>query len=92
MSCGVGRRRGLDPALLWPWCGLAAVALMRPLGGELPCAAALAPKRNKSWLCSCDLVFNCEGKKGHPSVHKSCKNTEQGGKKRSVISTESFNN
>ena len=26
MSCGVGRRRGSDPVLLWLWCRLAAVA------------------------------------------------------------------
>ena len=26
MSCGVGRKCGLDPALLWLWCRLAAAA------------------------------------------------------------------
>ena len=30
MSCGVGRRGGSDPALLWLWCRLAAVALIDP--------------------------------------------------------------
>ena len=28
MSCGVGSRHGLDPALLWLWCKLAAAALI----------------------------------------------------------------
>ena len=31
VSCGVGRRLGSDPTLLWLWCRLAAVALIRPL-------------------------------------------------------------
>ena len=30
MSCCVGRRHGLDPALLWLWCRPAAVALIGP--------------------------------------------------------------
>ena len=38
MCCGVGRRRGSDPALLWLWCRLAATALIRPLAWEPPCA------------------------------------------------------
>jgi len=37
-SCGVGRRCGLDPALLWLWCRLAAAAPIRPLAWEPPCA------------------------------------------------------
>ena len=28
VSCGVGRRCGLDPVLLWPWRRLAATALI----------------------------------------------------------------
>ena len=28
MSCGVGRRQGLDLALLWLWCRLATPALI----------------------------------------------------------------
>ena len=39
MSCGVGHRRGSDPALLWLWYGLAAAALIRPLAWEPPYAA-----------------------------------------------------
>ena len=26
VSCGVGRRRGSDPKLLWPWCRPAATS------------------------------------------------------------------
>ena len=47
MSCGVGRRRGLDLALLWLWCRLAAVALIRPLAWEPPYAMGAALKRQK---------------------------------------------
>ena len=35
-SCGVCRRRGSDPALLWLWCRLVAVAPIRPLAWEPP--------------------------------------------------------
>ena len=31
VSCGVGRRHGSDPALLWLWHRLAAAALIQPL-------------------------------------------------------------
>ena len=47
-SCGVGRRRGSDLVLLWLWCSrLAAVAPIRPLAWEPPCAATAALKRQK---------------------------------------------
>ena len=36
MSCGVGRRRGLDPVLLWLWHRLVATAPIRPLAWEPP--------------------------------------------------------
>ena len=42
---GVRHRRGSDPALLWLWCRLAAVAPIRPLTWELPCAMGSALKR-----------------------------------------------
>ena len=45
VSCGVGRRRGPDLELLWLWCRLAAVALIRPLVWEPPYAAGVALKR-----------------------------------------------
>ena len=47
MSCGVGHRRGSDPALLWLWCGPAAVALFGPLAWELPYVAGVALKAKK---------------------------------------------
>ena len=48
MSCGVGRRLGLDPSLLWLWCRPAATALIRPLGWEPPYAVGAALKRQKT--------------------------------------------
>ena len=58
MSCGVGRRHGLDLALLWLWRRPAAVAPIRPLAWEPPSAAGTAlekaerPKKikNKQFL------------------------------------------
>ena len=47
MSCGVGRRHGLDPALLWLWRRLAATALIRPLAREPPYAAGAAQEMAK---------------------------------------------
>ena len=48
MSCGVGRRLGLDLALLWLWCRPAATAPIRPLDWEPPYAAGVALKRQKT--------------------------------------------
>ena len=48
VSCGIGRRFGSDPPLLWLWCRLAAAALIRPLAWELPgyvVGAALKSKK-----------------------------------------------
>ena len=42
VSCGVGCRLGLDPALLWLWHRLAATAPIRPLAWETPYAAGAA--------------------------------------------------
>ena len=56
MSCGVGRRRGPDPELLWLWCRLAAAVPIRPLAWEPLYAAGAAPEKTKkiekkkSWL------------------------------------------
>ena len=48
MSCGVGRRCGLDPALLWLWRRLAAVAPIGPVAWELPYVVGVALKsKNK---------------------------------------------
>ena len=43
MSCGVGRRYGSDPELLWP----VATALIRPLAWEPPYAMGVALKDKK---------------------------------------------
>ena len=43
MSCGVGRRRGSDPVLLW----LSATAPIRPLAWEPPYAAEAALEKGK---------------------------------------------
>ena len=47
MSCGVGRRRGLDPMLLWLWRRLAATAPIRPLAWEPPYDAGVAQEMAK---------------------------------------------
>jgi len=47
MSCGVGCRFSLDPALLWLWHRLVAIAPIGPLAWEPPYAAGVALKRQK---------------------------------------------
>ena len=47
MSCGVGRRRGLHPALLWPWCRPVATAAIQPLAWEPPYAMEAALEKAK---------------------------------------------
>ena len=47
MGCGVGGRRSLDLVLLWLWCTLAAVALIRGLAWEPPYAVGVALKEKK---------------------------------------------
>ena len=47
MRCGVGRRRGSDPALLWLWRSLAATAPIRPLAWERPYAMGTALQKAK---------------------------------------------
>ena len=42
MSCGVGRRHGSDPALLWLWRRPVATAPIQPLAWEPPYAAGAA--------------------------------------------------
>ena len=42
VSCGVGHIHGLDPALLWLWHRLAAVAPIQPLAWEPPYAESAA--------------------------------------------------
>ena len=47
MSCGVGRRRGEDPSLLWLWHRLVATAPIGPLAWEPPYAVRAAQERAK---------------------------------------------
>ena len=47
MRCGVGCRRGSDPALLWLWCRPVAMALIRPLAWEPPYATGVAQEWQK---------------------------------------------
>ena len=60
VSCGVGRRCSSDPALLWLWHRLAAVAPTRSLVWESPYAASVAPPQKKALmrkLMGCHFVF-----------------------------------
>ena len=53
VSCGVGRRCGSDPVLLWLWHRQAAVAPIGPLAWEPPYATGAAlekAKRQKKFL------------------------------------------
>ena len=56
VNCGVGHRRGLDPALLWLWHRPAATAPIRALAWEPPYAVGAAQvkekekKKKKEWL------------------------------------------
>ena len=47
MSCGVGKRQGLDLALLWLWCRPEATAPIQSPAWEPPYAKGAALKRQK---------------------------------------------
>ena len=47
MSCDVGCKYSLDPALLWLWPRTAAVALIQPLAWGLPYAVSTALRSKK---------------------------------------------
>ena len=47
MSCGVGRRHGWGPMLLWLWHRPAATAPIRPLAWKTPYAAGAALEKAK---------------------------------------------
>ena len=49
VSCGIGLRHTLDPALLWLWRRSAATAPIQPLAWELPYAMGTALKRQKKF-------------------------------------------
>ena len=48
VSCGVGCRRGSDPALLWLWCRPVAIAPIQPLAWEPPYAEGVALEKTKT--------------------------------------------
>ena len=48
MNCGVGRRCGSDPKLLWLWRRPTATAPIRPLAWEPPCAVGVALEKTKN--------------------------------------------
>ena len=47
MSCGVVRRHGSYPALLWLWLKPAAATLIHPLVWEIPYVVGMALKKAK---------------------------------------------
>ena len=47
MSCGVGRRRGSDPVLLWLWHRPVAIAPIQPIAWEPPHAVGSGPRKGK---------------------------------------------
>ena len=65
VSYGVGGRRVLDPMLLWLWCRLAAVTLIRPLAWEpLHASGAALKERERKKEKN---VVECH-KQSHPVV------------------------
>ena len=48
MKCGVGRRHGLDPALLWLWYRRVATAPIQPQAWEPSHATGAALKKKKN--------------------------------------------
>ena len=58
MSCGAGHRCGSDSELLWLWCRLVATAPILPLAGELPYAAAVALKTQKTHKKGYSWIFS----------------------------------
>ena len=56
MSCSIGHRCGLDPALLWLWHKSAAVAPIRPLT-SLCCGCSLKKTKKKKKDIQCNKLF-----------------------------------
>ena len=72
MSCGVGRRHGSDPSLLWLWCRPAATAPIEPLAWEPPYAAEAAQEIATTTTTK-DKKDKKTKKKLNPSLGKSTK-------------------
>ena len=47
MSCGIGRRHGSDPELLWLWQKTGSTVPIRPLAWEPPYAVGVALEKAK---------------------------------------------
>ena len=62
-----------DPALLWLWCRMAAVARIRPLAWELPYASGVALESKKK-----KKEGRKEGKEGRKEGRKERKSTRRG--------------
>ena len=61
MSCGVGRRSGSDPALLWLWCKPVDTAPIRPLAWEPPVCRRSGPRNGKKTKIN-KLIKKIKGK------------------------------
>ena len=59
VSCGVGRRRGLDPVLLWLWRRPVAIALIRLLAWEPLCPGGSSPGKDKKKKKRSELPLWC---------------------------------
>ena len=66
MSCGVGRRRGLDLVWLWLWGRPAVVASICPLAGQPPYAEGMALKSQKTKKKKKKKEEEEQEKKGNP--------------------------
>ena len=80
MRCAVVCIHGSDPALLWLCCRLAAVALIRPLAWELPCASGTALKSKTK--------TKTKTKQNKTKKHKNQKNPKNKQKKANYQSTD----
>jgi len=58
VSCGVGRRCGSDPELLWLWHRPVATAPIRPLAWEPPYAAGVALGKAKRPLTEWEKIVS----------------------------------
>ena len=80
MTCGVGRRGGLDLTLLWLWCRPAATALIQLLDGNLhkPQAPSLKKKKKVGGMWDALRVWDGNAIKFVVMivVHLKCNKTE----------------